>query len=52
MRNRFEKLNFREDSLQNDVFKFKPLEKSVAELFKEDIDKYKISEDSLITDNP
>jgi hypothetical protein len=51
MRNRFEKLNFREDALSNDIYKFKHFEKSVGDLFKEEIDKYKISEDSLTTEN-
>jgi len=51
MRNRFEKLNFREDTLANDMYKFKHYEKSVGDLFKEEIDKYKISEDSLTSEN-
>lgn len=51
MKNRFEKLNFREDALSNDMYKFKPFEKSVNDLFKDEIDKYKISEDSLSTEN-
>ena len=51
MRNRFEKLNFREDTLSNDIYKFNHFEKSVGDLFKEEIDKYKISDDSLTTEN-
>lgn len=51
MRNRFEKLNFREDALSNDMYKYKHFDKGISDLFKEEIDKYKISEDSLSTDN-
>lgn len=51
MKNSYEKLNFKEDALANDVYKYKTFEKPVNELFKDEIEKYKISEDSLATEN-
>jgi len=46
LRNKFESMGRKEDSLNNEMFKFKPMEKNINELFKEEIEKYKITDDS------
>lgn len=45
LRNKFETMGRSENSLNNEMYKYKPFEKNVNELFKEEIDKYQISED-------
>lgn len=47
LRNKFETLGRNEEALNNEMYKFKSLEKNLNELFKEDIEKYKITEDSF-----
>ena len=48
MKNKYEKLNYKEDSLANEIYKFKSYEKPIEKLFMDEIDKYKISADDSI----
>ena len=47
LKNKLENLNSKEDSLSSDLHHYKKLEKNVDDLFKEEIDYYRILEDSL-----
>lgn len=47
IKNKLELLNSKEEALITDLHRFKKIEKNVEELFKKEINFYKISEDSL-----
>jgi hypothetical protein len=47
LKNRLENLNGKEEVLSTDLHRYKKYEKNVDELFKEEIEKYKIVDDSL-----
>jgi hypothetical protein len=47
LKNKLEVLNIKEESVNSELQKFSKFDKNVDELFKEEIDKYKI-EDSMI----
>lgn len=47
LKNKLEMLNVKEENLSTDLHRYKKLEKNVDDLFKKEIDYYKISEDSL-----
>jgi hypothetical protein len=47
LKNKLENLNGKEEALSSDLHRYKKYEKNVDELFKEEIDKYKIIDDSL-----
>jgi hypothetical protein len=47
LKNKLEMLNQKEESITIDLHRYKKLEKNVDDLFKKEIDYYKISEDSL-----
>jgi hypothetical protein len=47
LKGKMDKLNKKEEQLEGDLFKFKHFEKPVDELFKQEIEQYKINEDSI-----
>jgi hypothetical protein len=47
LRNKFESIGRKEDILNNEMYKFKPMEKNLNELFKEEIERYKINDESF-----
>lgn len=47
LKNRLENLNGKEEVLSTDLHRYKKYEKNVDELFKEEIEKYKIVDDSM-----
>jgi hypothetical protein len=47
LKTKLEKLNQMEEKVEIDLLKFSKFEKTVDELFKGDIERYKLSEDSI-----
>lgn len=47
LKNKLEFLDSKEESLSSDLHRYKKLEKNVDDLFKKEIEYYKISDDSL-----
>ncbi len=47
MKNKLENLNKKEEAIIGDLHRYKKIEKNVTDLFKEEKEQYKITEDSL-----
>lgn len=47
LRNKFDTMGRKENDLNNDIYKYKPFEKNINELFKDEIEKYNITDESL-----